>query len=111
MYIIPKFYGKAWRAYRATLIRVRGNRCSTCGRIVTKYLQACHTSHNPRTSSVALMCPACHRRHDAPFALGVARRNRAKRDHQGWLWPELAYDPWAVPRALQMVERQDGLFG
>jgi hypothetical protein len=111
---LRKYYGPAWRAYRADLIRVRGNRCSKCGRTVTKYLNLCHTSHDPRTSSVALMCPGDHNRHDSGHRLAVGRRNRAKRYGQLWLWPEVENAPfaaWMLPKAARVLEKQEGLFG
>lgn len=109
-----RFYGPAWRTYRAELIRTRGNRCSVCGRTVTKYLNLAHTSHDPRTSSVALMCPADHNRYDAAHRYAVWRRNRAKRYGQLWLWPEVEQAPfsaWMLPRSVRIVEKQGGLFG
>ena len=100
---LRKFYGPAWRAYRADLIRVRGNRCTKCGAEVTIFLNLCHLSHDPRTSSVALMCAADHNRHDAPHRYAIWRRNRAKRSGQLWLWPEVQWAPypeWQIPQRL-----------
>lgn len=97
------FYGREWRAYRRALIARRGSTCTACQRAVERYLNLAHETHDPATSSVALMCPACHARHDAKHRLAVWRRNRAKRDGQAWLLPELEYAPfpaWQIPRAV-----------
>lgn len=111
---LRKYYGPAWRAYRRVLIERHGSRCSKCGTKVTKWLNLAHTSHDPRTSPVALMCPACHGRHDAPHAFAVRRRNRAKQYGQLWLWAEIEWAPyaaWMLPKAARAVEeRQEGLF-
>jgi hypothetical protein len=108
-----RFYGPAWRAYRLALIERHGSRCSTCGRHVAKYLNLTHTSHDPRTSDVALKCPGCHTRFDATHAYAVRRRNQAKRVGQGWLWPEVAAAPfpsWLVRQRGVEDEKQGGLF-
>lgn len=110
---LRKYYGPAWRAYRRALIARDGSRCSRCGRIVAKYLNLCHTSHDPRTSSVALMCPGDHNRHDAGHRLAIQRRNRAKRYGQLWLWGEVQWSPfpaWMVPRKARVAEQQGDLF-
>jgi hypothetical protein len=111
---LRRFYGAAWRAYRLALIRARGNRCSVCDLEVTRYLNVCHLSHDPRNSSVALMCPADHNRHDAGHRYAVQRRNRARRTGQLWLWPEVQWAPfaaWMQPRALRGERvRQGDLF-
>jgi hypothetical protein len=105
-----KFYGPAWRAYRADLIRVRGARCSVCGGEFRKYLNLCHLTHDPRSSAVALMCASDHRRHDALHSRAVARRTLARRFGQLWLSPELEWAPlpaWMAPRRLFVVERPE----
>lgn len=114
---LRKFYGAEWRLYRAELIEIHGPRCTACGRITVVYLNLAHTSHDPRHSPVALMCAACHNRHDAPHRYAIWRRNRAKRFGQLWLWPEVQWAPyaaWMVParaRALQlMANGQQSLF-
>jgi hypothetical protein len=108
-----QFYRKEWRKYRLALIAAHGARCSVCKREVTKYLNLAHVAHDPRSSGVALMCAACHNRHDAPFRYAVWRRNRAKRYGQGWLWPEVAtapYATWLRPRPRRAPEAEEGLF-
>jgi len=80
-----RFYGAEWRAYRRALIEAHGARCSVCGREVLKYLNLAHRLHDPRSSAVALMCPADHARHDARHAYSVRRRNLAKQHGQLWL--------------------------
>lgn len=110
---LRKYYGPAWRAYRLALIELHGSRCSKCGRTVTKWLNLAHLSHDPRTSSVALMCPGDHNRHDAGHRLAVQRRNRSKRYGQLWLWAEVEHAPfstWMLPRAARVFETQEGLF-
>lgn len=107
---LRRYYGPEWRRFRARLIDLHGSRCSVCGRIVTRYLNLSHTSHDPRTSPVALMCPGCHNRHDAGHRLAVGRRNRSKRHFQAWLWPEVEAAPfpaWTQPRRKP---KQEGLF-
>jgi 5-methylcytosine-specific restriction endonuclease McrA len=110
-----KYYGKAWRAYRLALIEAHGTLCSVCRRRIERYLNLAHTSHDPRSSDVALMCPACHARHDKHQAYAVRRRNHATKYGQGWLWQELALAPfpaWLTRRARRDDgdEKQGGLF-
>lgn len=107
---LRKYYGPVWRRYRHALIAAHGNRCTVCGRTVTKWLNVCHLSHDPRTSSVALMCPADHNRHDAGHRLAVGRRNRARRYGQLWLWPEVADAPFPAWMRPRVKEKQEGLF-
>lgn len=100
--IRARFYGPDWRRYRAALIRLRGARCAVCGRETPRYLQAAHVTHDPLTSSIRLMCPADHARHDARRRIATVRRRRAARFGQGWLWAEVEYaaaPAWAIPRA------------
>lgn len=109
------FYGPKWRAYRRDLILRRGPICSVCGREITRYLNLVHLTHDPLTSSVALMCAADHNRHDAAHRLAIWRRKRAKRYGQLWLLPEIELAPaWTIARlnGSRRVpdERQGGLF-
>src|SRR5579872_1595999 len=100
---LRKYYGAPWRAYRVTLIEQHGAHCSVCLREIPKYLNLCHLSHDPRSSAVALMCPADHNRHDAAHRLAIQRRNRARLAGQLWLLPEIEWAPyptWAIPRRL-----------
>lgn len=108
-----RYYGPAWRAYRAVLIATHGARCSACGREVAIYLNLAHLSHDPRSSAVAFLCPADHNRHDAAHRFAVWRRNRAKRVGQLWLLPEIEYAPypaWMIPRRV-IESAQESLFG
>lgn len=110
---LRKFYGPAWRAYRKALIGRLGFRCVVCGSDTPRWLNLAHVTHDPRSSSVARMCPACHSRHDAPHRLAVWRRNHAKRYGQLWLFPELEWDPfpaWMLPRELRAPSTQERLF-
>ena len=78
---LKRYYGAGWRAYRAKLIKIHGNRGAKCGREVLKYLNAAHITHDPRQSAlVTLLCPACHNRHDARqrYAMTAGR--------EIWLW-------------------------
>ncbi len=108
MPIAPEFrryYGAAWRAYRLTLIALMGNRCTKCrAELPAHRLAGAHVRHDPRDwSQVAIMCFACHTRHDTAQRLAVWRRNRAKRTGQLWLTPELEYAPypgWMIPRRV-----------
>jgi hypothetical protein len=98
---LRKYYGPTWRAFRLALIAAHGAICTHCGREVAAYLNLAHLDHDPRSPRTALLCPACHNRHDAAFRLAVYRRNRARRDGQMWLLAELEYAPypaWLVPR-------------
>ncbi len=95
-----RFYGRDWRRYRARLIEIRGPRCAACGRDTPRYLNAAHTTHDPATSSIKLMCAACHARHDAPRRIATVRRRRAAAAGQMWLMPEIEYaasPAWAIP--------------
>jgi hypothetical protein len=106
------FYDSHWRTYRLALIAIHGSRCSACKRAVQRYLNLAHLTHDPRSSSVALMCPACHNRHDSAHRLAIWRRNRARRAGQLWLMPELEYAPypaWMIPRGVS-DSRQEVLF-
>lgn len=95
------FYGAQHRAYRAKLIELLGARCMNCGRVCERYLNLAHTQHDPKSPElVALWCPSCHARHDAPHRCAVTRRTRAKRVGQLWLLPEIEYAPfatWMIP--------------
>jgi hypothetical protein len=79
------YYGRQWRAYRAVLLALRGEKCSACGRTVPKYLNLAHKTHDPLTSSVAFLCVACpyQGRRTAP-ARCVATQPRAA------AWPDVA---------------------
>jgi hypothetical protein len=98
------YYGHAWRQFRRSLIEAAGGEiCSLCGIELAQGINGAHLDHNPRNSaSVALLCPACHARHDAGHALAVRRRNRAAQVGQLWLWAEVEFAAtpwWAIPRA------------
>ena len=103
-----KYYGPAWRAFRAERIAAAGGRCQRCARAHPR-LNGAHTTHDPRDlRHVAVWCPSCHARNDAGHRQAVQRRNRARRAGQLWLWPEVEWACvpwWAVPpraeRALQ----------
>ena len=88
-YLAAGLYGHEWRAYRLALIARRGQFCAFCKRAVARYLNAAHLTHDPRSSAVALLCPACHARHDSRHRYAVWRRNRARRAGQLWLLPEI----------------------
>jgi hypothetical protein len=109
-----QFYGHAWRRFRRSLIEAAGGEiCSLCGIELAQGINGAHRDHNPRNAaSVALMCPACHARHDAGHALAVRRRNRARRYGQLWLWAEVehaATPPWGIPRSA-LADAQGELF-
>jgi hypothetical protein len=95
------YYGAQHRAYRRQLIELLGARCMSCGREGARYLNLAHTQHDPRSPElVALWCPACHARHDAPHAYAMTRRSRARRVGQLWLLPEIEWAPfvsWMIP--------------
>lgn len=95
-----RFYGRTWRILRPALLARVGHRCECCGRSHPK-LNVAHLGHDPRDRvHLAVLCPACHARHDTPQRVAAARRSRAKRSGQGWLTDELACaaDPvWAWP--------------
>jgi len=107
-----KFYGPAWKRYRLALIFAHGICCQHCGQKTERYLAAAHLTHDPRSSSVALLCAACHARHDSAHAYAVRRRNRAKRCGQAWLWADVEWDPfpvWQRPRrVLEMQKPRQG---
>lgn len=100
-----KYYQRDWKAYRLALIQLMGNRCSACRAVLPSHrLAGAHVRHDPRDwSQVAIMCFACHTRHDSAQRLSVWRRNRAARAGQLWLWPEVEYAPfpsWVIPRSV-----------
>jgi hypothetical protein len=108
-----KFYGRAWRRFRARLLEVRGAVCRDCGRAITRYVNLSHESHDPVGSSIRIRCAACHARADAPHRLAVVRRRRAAHAGQLWLWIEVEYaatPAWALPAAV-MAGLQGELFG
>lgn len=110
---LRKYYGAAWRAYRLALIEAHGTRCSNCRREVPAYINLAHLDHDQRSPRVALLCPACHNRHDAARRLAVWRRSRAKRHGQLWLLPEIEWAPfpsWRAPAGVFAVDRQERLF-
>jgi hypothetical protein len=106
------FYGAAWRAYRLVLLESAGNKCQTCGR-PHRWLNCAHVHHDPRDGQmVAVWCPRCHARHDAPHSYAVRRRTLAKRHGQLWILPEVEFAPfasWMVPRSV-IEEAQHKLF-
>lgn len=111
---LRRYYGREWRDYRLALIERHGPICSVCNRTVLEYLNLAHLTHDPRSSDVALMCPADHNRHDAAHRLAIRRRNDAKRAGQLWLFPEVEWAPfplWAIPRRFIIINAaQEGLF-
>lgn len=90
-------YGAEWRAYRLELIARRGQFCTRCRRVVLRYLNLAHLTHDPYSSEVALLCAACHNRHDSRHRYAVWRRNRARRVGQGWLLPEIEDEAYVAP--------------
>lgn len=106
-----KYYGPEWQAFRRALISLNRT-CSRCGREVTKYLQVCHLSHDPRSAVVAVMCVSCHARNDAHQRWAQTRRTYAKRAGQLWLLPEIEFaasPAWMIPRRVA-VAGQGSLF-
>lgn len=108
------FYGREWRAYRLALIAARGARCRDCGRMIAKYINVTHETHDPRTSSIRIRCAACHSQADAPHRLAVIRRRRARESGQLWLLPEIEYasvPAWEIPlEAFTAIYSQGRLF-
>jgi len=108
-----KFYGAAWRRYRAALILAHGNCCWNCKRPTPRYLNLAHLSHDPRHSDVRLLCPACHTRHDRHQSYAMRRRNWSRKYGQLWLWAEVeweAFPEWMRPRSMRAVREQGRLF-
>ena len=95
------FYGAEWRLYRKRLIELRGTFCKHCRRDVPKWLNLAHETHDPRTSSTILLCPACHQRHDTAHRIFVTRRNHAREFGQLWLLPEIGAERF-VPDVVQL---------
>ena len=111
MSIRPEYralYGAEWRAYRLALIAARGQFCSRCKRAVSRYLNLAHLTHDPRSSEIALLCAACHNRHDSHHRYAVWRRNRARRVGQAWLLPEI--ENIGGFELAVMTGRQEALF-
>jgi hypothetical protein len=96
-----QYYGSVWRAFRLELIREAGGEiCSRC-KATVRGINGAHQNHDPRDrSSVALMCPSCHGRHDARHRLAIWRRRKAEATGQLWLLPEIQWAPfasWEIP--------------
>jgi len=110
---LRKYYGSDWKRYRLTLLKLAGHKCARCGNQHT-HLNGAHIHHDPRDGQlIAILCPACHARHDTPQRVAMTRRTRARRSGQLWLTPELEYAPyasWMVPRRV-LDAAQLGLFG
>jgi hypothetical protein len=87
------YYRSAWRRFRRSLIEAAGGEiCSHCRIELAQGINGAHLDHNPRNpASVALLCPACHARHDAPHRCAVIRRRRAAQFGQLWLWAEVEF--------------------
>lgn len=97
-----QYYGKAWQQFKLELIAEAGGQiCSQCGIELAQGINGAHQDHDPRNrNSVALMCPACHARHDAPHRIAIMRRRKAQATGQQWLLPELEWAPfasWEIP--------------
>ena len=110
-----KYYGHAWRKFRLELIEQAGGEiCSVCLHQI-KGVNGAHTGHDPRdSSSVVLMCPRDHARHDARHRMAIMRRRRATATGQLWLLPELEWAPfavWEIPGWIYDRIRQIPLFG
>jgi hypothetical protein len=80
---------------------------------VQAYLNLAHLAHDQKTSAIALLCMACHNRHDARYRLAVWRRRKAERDGQLWLMPEIEWAPlprWRVPDRVitEMIRSANG---
>jgi len=106
-----QFYGAAHRALRARLIEEARGHCAECkARFQDEWLTLAHLEHDPRDRRrVAILCFTCHGRNDTPHRLALARRNRARRTGQLWLYPAMQFeaDPaWMVPAEF----RQFALF-
>jgi hypothetical protein len=111
-----KFYGRQWRVFRLKLIEAAGGEiCSRCGIELAGGINGAHTDHDPRNpASVALMCPGCHARHDAPHRIAIQRRRKAKQTGQLWLGPEFEWSPyaaWEIPGWVFDRLQQMHLFG
>lgn len=92
--VLRPFYGREWRALRAALIACRGARCAVCGKECEKGLNLCHVTHDPRTSSLMLMCAACHARHDTEQRTKMTRRTVARKVGQLWLLDDIEWAPY-----------------
>ena len=107
-----RYYGPAWRAFRAERIAAAGGRCQRCARAHPR-LNGAHTTHDPRDlRHVAVWCPSCHARNDAGHRQAVQRRNwraasRAKRPALA-LELEYAAHPWWGPSCQRRAARAAG---
>jgi hypothetical protein len=110
---LRRFYGAEWRSYRELLISIHGPVCTRCHRVIDKYLNFAHTTHDPKQMAlVSGMCPSCHGRFDAPHAFAMRRRLQAKRVGQLWLFEEVEWEPyasWMIPKRI-VLRRQKKLF-
>lgn len=104
-----KFYRADWRRFRLAMLELAGNLCQSCGR-PHRMLNVAHLSHDPEDrSSLAVLCPSCHARHDTKQRVAATRRTRAQRRGQLWLSPDLELAPVPV-RLLPPSLRQLRLF-
>lgn len=97
-----QYYRREWQRFRLELIAQAGGQiCSECNVELAQGINGAHRDHNPRNAeSVALMCPSCHARHDAPHRIAIMRRRKATATGQQWLLPELEWAPfasWEIP--------------
>ena len=110
-----QYYGRDFHNVRLALIEEAGGQiCGKCGIELAQGINAAHLNHDRRDlDAIALRCPSCHARHDAPHRIAIMRRRRSKRAGQLWLLPELEWAPfadWEIPARLADFLRQLPLF-
>lgn len=109
------YYGAEWRRFRLALIAKLGPICSRCKKITPKYLNLVHLKHDPATSEVALMCPACHNRYDRLHRNAIRRRIKARKDRQRWIGNTEDAPAWKVKKEpgrakKRIASAQEALF-
>ncbi len=101
-----KYYDAGWRRLRLGVLDAAGHRCQHCHQ-PHRLLNVAHLTHDPADrSSLAVLCPSCHAKHDTPQRIAMTRRTRAQKQGQLWLSEELELAPFPLrtwpPRLRQM---------
>lgn len=91
------------------MLEAAGNVCQMCHK-PHRLLNVAHLSHDPADrTTLTVLCPSCHARHDTPQRIAMTRRSRAKKRGQLWLSDELEVAPFPV-RMWPVRLRQMDLF-
>ena len=104
-----KFFDARWRKFRLAALAAARNVCQHC-RKPHRLLNVAHLSHDPADrSSLAVLCPSCHAKHDTPQRVAMSRRTRAHSAGQKWLSEKSELAPLPM-RTWPLRLRQMSLF-